>query len=100
MIVVRNVFNLKYGKAREAKTYWQEMRKTMKATDPNIATPRLLTDLTGQAYRLIMESEYKSLSDFEKELAKVFENKEWREMYQKFVPLVESGHREIFTVVE
>ena len=31
---------------------------------------------------------------------KVMGDKDWQANYQKFVPLVESGHREIFTIVE
>lgn len=100
MIVVRDVFNLKYGKARDAKAAWKEMSEIMKASDPDRVQPRVLTDLTGQAYRMVMETEFPSLTEYEKEMGKVFSNEQWRAAYQKFTPLVESGHREIFSVVE
>ena len=31
---------------------------------------------------------------------KIMGNQEWRDAYQKFTPHVESGYREIFTVVQ
>jgi hypothetical protein len=57
----------------------------------------VLTDLTGQYYTLVAETTFKSLTDFES-----FFHKEMAvagELYhKKFVPLVDSGRREIFTV--
>lgn len=99
MIVIQDTFNLKYGKARDAKAVWQEMKSIMQ-TDPSFNVPHMMTDLTGQSYRLVMQSQYASLSEFENSLSKVFSNKDWQAAYQKFVPLIESGHREIFTLVE
>jgi hypothetical protein len=101
MILVRDIFQVKFGRMKEAKDVWKEMLKAMPASgagrgDPG--KPRLLTDLTGQYYTLVLESTFKDLAEYEafsrKEMAAV------GSQYQKFVPLVDSGHREIFTIVE
>jgi hypothetical protein len=97
MIVVRDIFQLKFGKARDAKAILTEAESMM--TQSGAPGFRVLTDLTGPSYTLVLESEYDSLGTFEADLQKVFANEEWRNWYQKFVPLVESGHREIFTVI-
>ncbi len=97
MILVRDVFNLKFGKSREAMALWQDGTKFMQQTG---ATPsRLLTDVTGQYYTVVLESTFNSLAEFEKGHSQMGDSKEWHEWYQKFTPLVESGRREIFTIV-
>jgi hypothetical protein len=61
---------------------------------------RLLTDLTGPFYTLILELTLPNLAAMETTLAKVMGDKDFHANYEKFVPLVESGHREVFNVVE
>ena len=98
MILVRDVFQLKFGKAKEAKEAMKDGLAITKKTGygPN----RLLTDLTGPYYTLVLESTFESLSDYESALKDTLSSAEWGEVYQKFMPLVESGKREIFTIVE
>ena len=99
MIVVRNVFRLKFGKAREAVAAMKEGVALQKRLGVDV-TQRLLTDLTGPFYTLVLEMTLPSLSVLESTQSKVMGDKEFHATYEKFVPLVESGHREIFHVVE
>jgi len=48
----------------------------------------------------VLEGEYESLTAFEQEGKTIRGNAEWRAMFDKFIPYVESGSREIFTVVD
>lgn len=98
MIVVRNVFQLKFGKAREAVALWKEGVDMMKSSGFDSA-PRLLTDLVGPAYTLVLEGEFESLGAWQEKAASVMGSNEWKDWYSKFVPLVESGYREVFNVV-
>jgi len=99
MILVRDIFQLKFGKAKEALVLWKDGTAIIKKL--GYGPERLLTDLVGPSYyTFVMESTFESLSDLEKELSKVFGNAEWSQWYQKFLPLVESGRREIFNIVE
>ena len=80
---------------KEALDAWKEMQKASPIPPEN--HHRMLTDLTGQYYTLVLESTYKDLSDFEKALHREMAGA--GEIYhKKFVPLVESGRREIFNV--
>jgi hypothetical protein len=98
MIVVRNTFQLKFGKSSEAVAHWRKgWPMLQKATNAKI---RLLTDVTGQFYTLVMEMEFKSLADYEKGHSSVAGSAAWKSWYKKFSALVESGHREIFKVVD
>lgn len=98
MIVVRDCFYLKFGKAKEAKALTKEFDSIIRKYDN---TPRrFLTDFTGEAYRLIIESTFENLASFEKEISSYFGKDEWRAWYERFIPLVNRSEREILTIVE
>ena len=97
MIVVRNVFHLKFGKAREAVAIMKDGIAIQKRLGSDLSS-RLLTDVTGQYYTLVLELMVPSLTALETTQPRIMGDKDWQANYQKFVPLVESGHREIFTV--
>jgi hypothetical protein len=99
MIVIRNVFRLKYGKAREALAVMKDGIAIQKRLAPD-ASARLLTDVTGRHYTLVLEVTVPSLAAFEGTVPSIFGDKDFQANYQKMVPLVESGHREIFTIVD
>jgi hypothetical protein len=96
MILIRDVFRLKFGKAKEARALWQEgMKLTRKY---GYGPQRLLSDLTGPYYTLVMESEVESLAAWEANFGKTMGAADWEAWYHRFSPLVESGYREIFTI--
>ena len=64
------------------------------------STSRVMTDLVGPYYTLIFESTYDSLENYEKALNNVMGAEDWSTWYQKFIPLVDSGRREIFKIVQ
>ena len=97
MIVVRDIFQVKFGKMKEAKDVWKEMLKLFPAEAR--AKLRLLTDLTGQYYTLVMENTHKNMTEWESSMAQMGDPG-MGALYQKFIPLVDSGKREIFTIVE
>ena len=99
MIIVRNVFQLKFGKAKDALVLWKEGREIAKRTGSG-QKMRAMTDLTGPFYTLVMEEEFPSLAEMEREMQSEMGAEEWKGWYQKFVPLVDKGYREVFTLVE
>lgn len=100
MIVVRNVFQLKFGKAKEALALWKESKEISTRLGTGGPTPRLMTDLVGKFYTLVVEIEHPSVGDMERESQRMMGQDEWKSWYQKFAALVESGYREIYTVIE
>lgn len=101
MIVVRDIFQIKFGKAREAIAVWKEGNDIMHPAESSGKKPRILTDFAGNNYyTLILEQEFDSLAEFEESMARISENGSWKSWYQKFLPLAESGHREILKLVE
>lgn len=96
MILVRDIFQLHFGKSREALDLMNEGRALETAMDYPVK--RVLADLTGPYYTIVSESLFESLADFEKAATNF--TPEWREWYAKFTPLVREGRREIFRVIE
>jgi len=98
MILVRDVFRLKFGKAKEARALLKEgLRITAKA---GFSPQRQLMDVTGPFYTLVLESTHASLAAWESAMSNTQVVKEWGAWYEGFKPLVDSGHREIFTVLD
>ena len=100
MTVIRNVFQLKFGKAREAVALFKEGIAIQKKVSGSNFSTRLLTDVTGPFYTVVLELTVPNLTTFEAEAPKLMGDKDWQANYQKIGPLVESGYREIFTIVE
>ena len=103
MIVIRNVFRLKFGKAREAVALFKEgiaIQKRVGAGAGLDFSTRLLTDITGPFYTVVLELTVPNLAAFEGAAPQLLGDKDWQANYQKIGSLVESGSREIFTLVE
>jgi hypothetical protein len=99
MLIVRDIFQLHFGKAREAVQLLKGMRE-LERSKGYPTTSRVLTDVTGTYYTLVMESEYERLADLETMLMGISQDSEWRTQYERFIPLVREGRREVFRVVE
>jgi hypothetical protein len=100
MIIVRNVFQLKFGKAKEAVSLWREGIETAKRKGHLSGEARVLTDLVGPSYTLVVEFPAESLAEYESSSLATMADPDWRAWYPKFVPLAESAYREIFQVAE
>jgi hypothetical protein len=99
MILIRNVFRLKFGKAREAVAILKEGIAIQRRAGASFSE-RLMTDVTGPFYTVVLELTVQSLTDFESAGPRRMSDPEWQANYQKLTPLVESGYREVFTIVE
>ena len=101
MVVIRNVFRLKFGKAREAIALFKEGIAIQKRAGAGLDfSTRLLTDVTGPFYTVVLEITAPNLAALEAEAPRLMGDKDWQANYQKIAPLVESGSRDIFTLVD
>ena len=101
MIVIRNVFQLKFGKAREAVALMKEavaiQKRVLAGTD---FSTRVLTDVTGPFYTMVLELTVPNFATFESNASRIFGDKEFQANYQQMAALIESGYREVFTIIE
>lgn len=98
MIVERVTFRLKFGKAKEGIAIWKEMIAVIKKKGKNNQSFRLLSDLTGPSYTLIIEMQLRSLMDIGSKNYEWMSSKELGELYQQFIPLCEAASREYFNI--
>ena len=98
MIIVRDLFHIQPDQMKKAKELTQQGREIMRRQ--GYSSVRVMTDLTGECYRLVLEGEYESLADFEAALKKVQANRKWQQFYPKLRKVILGGYREVFTLVE
>ena len=98
MYIIREIFHLQFGRYRDAKALIDEGVKHKLLLQP--AGSRILTDFTGEGYRLIIELPYPTLADYESDLKQELSGSGWKEWYEKFKALIRFSEREILKVVE
>ena len=94
MIIVREVFIAKPGMASKlAKLF----KKAMQGT-PERA--RIMTDWSGDFNKVVIESEYQSLQEFEERMKEYRTNPAWRDKMAGYTEMYQTGQREIYQVVD
>jgi len=97
MYIIRDIFQLQFGHYREAKALFNEVNDM--GLLPKSTSTRVLSDFTGDSYRLVFEQGFDTLSAYEESLNSSMNEKEWKAWYEKFKPHVKSSHREILKQV-
>ena len=101
MILVRLVFQAKFGRAAEVVAGFKQAAEIARsAGEKGPRHIRILTDLSGPFDTVIQELEYDSLDDFMKAQAAMFADPRWQETAQKsgWPALLASGSKEFYTV--
>ncbi len=94
MIVVRNSFTAKPGQASKLAAQLKEM-----ASAGNLRNHRVLTDVTGEFNRVVMEYEVESAAAFEEMFKKYATDPQIREKAKGYTDLWVTGSRELFRIV-
>jgi len=97
MIIIRDIFQLQFGEAKEAIPLLEQGAEALK--EAGYPVDRILADVTGEFYTVVMESRLEDLSQYERALASIRDLEAWQQVYRRFVPLVRSGRREVFREV-
>jgi len=100
MIVVRDIFRLKFGQSKEATALWKEAAGLLRSSGYGAKDVRLLTDLAGAPYyTVVLESTFESVTEWEKAHLAARDNAPWKAVYAKIIPFTESGRREILSII-
>jgi len=94
MLVVREHFIAKPGQASKLAALMKDVMK-LGGNDKC----RIMTDLTGEFNRVVMESDVESLSAFESRMTDFGKNEAVKEKMKGYTEMYVSGGREIFRVV-
>lgn len=96
MILIREVFQAKYGKAGELVRLMKQMDDP--AMMEGVSSARVLTDLTGPFDTVVIESVVASLDTYFGKMFEMFANVDQAQQFNPMADLVESGRREIYTI--
>lgn len=100
MVIVRNVFRVKFGQSKEATALWQQAMSILRDSGL-VDDVRLLTDVAGESfYTLVLETTHESLAAWEQAMERLKDNADWREVYPKIASFMDGGRREILSVIE
>ena len=95
MIVVRNCFVAKPGQASKL----AKQMKEAAAVATGLKSHRVLTDLTGDFNRVILEYEAENVGEFEQRMRDYATNQAFRDKMQGYTDLYITGSREILQIV-
>jgi quinol monooxygenase YgiN len=98
MLVVRDVFRCKPGKAKELV---ERFRKTIPAMEQldGFRNIRLMVDLVADYWTVVLDAEVPDLAHFERHSQEFGSRPDVREAMAGYMDLVEGGHREIWRLV-
>ncbi len=94
MILVRDVFQAKYGKGDELVALFKELRDKLEFG----LAQRILTDVSGTFFTVVTETEVESLAEWERLSSEALSTAEFADWFARMVPLAESGGREFYTI--
>ena len=98
MIVVRQVFQVQFGRAGELV---EAMKEGMRGSVEGIGLPgrwRLLTDLSGPFDTVVLEVEAESLAQWEAARVRLFASPEFQEEGRRTHGLITGGRGELYTL--
>lgn len=98
MIIERTEFSLKFGKAKEALAIWREILQSGKNLPEKMPAMRIMTDISGAGYTLVLEMQLKNFNDINPKNYVWVTNPKFQELYQKFIPLCESSKRTYYNI--
>ena len=99
MILVRLVFQAKFGKGGELAAMFKEFGKV--AMGSGMARPRsvrILTDLSGPFDTVVEELEFDSFAAWEENQQAMWANPAVRPVMERTGELIAGGHKEFYTV--
>jgi lipoate synthase len=96
MIIIHDIFICKPGQASKVAKMFKDMMSESKEL------VRIMTDMTGQFNKVVMVTQYESLSDYELAMKKYMEpseeNKKMGEKMAGYTEMYQTGSREIYRV--
>jgi hypothetical protein len=92
VIIIRDVFEAKYGKGAELVALAKESKSGLGYGK------RILTDLSGRFFTVVVETEADSLAHYEQLRTEWFSRPDFADWFARMEPLVRSGRREFYNV--
>ncbi len=98
MILVRQTFQAKYGKAGEVAGHMREASSVFSQAIGHGRPWRILTDLTGPFDTVVLEIQAESMADWEQMRSSMFQHAAFRETIAPMMDQLESGASQLFSI--
>jgi hypothetical protein len=98
MILVRLVFQAKFGKVNEVLAGFKQTAPIVLQAVGQNARGCILTDLGGPFNTVVQEIEVESLAEWERLRAALFSNPQFQQAQVASADLIESGRTEFYTI--
>ena len=98
MLLLRDVFQCKPGKARELAERLKRTIPVMETHD-GFRNSRVMVDLVASYWTVVLEAEVEDLGAFERHMATYSSRNEVREAMDGYMELVTGGHREVYRII-
>jgi len=98
MILVRIVFQTKWGRAQEVVDEFKQSEAMMRRVTGSNGRVRILTDLSGPFHTVVQEIEVESLAEWERQRAAMFSDPEFQQRQASSDLPFESGRLEFYTI--
>lgn len=94
MILVRQVYHLKFGMSEKAVALLKELMEEFMPQTRGM----ILSDISGRDFTVVMEGEFESLESWEQERQEGYEREDFSSWFRRFQELVETSFTEIYNV--
>jgi hypothetical protein len=94
MLVIRSVFQAKYGKGGDLVALFKEIENTI----PEMSDIRILTDASGTMFTVVYEQEAENFAEWEERRVKIFSHPDFGGWFARMEPFVETGSREFYYI--
>lgn len=98
MIVVRDVFQAKYGRGDELVALFKELIPAAQAA--GMGEMSIMADLSGRFFTVVTEQQVESLAAYDQARDELIGAPEFGGWFGRMTEIVESGSREFYTLVE
>lgn len=100
MMIARQVFQAKYGRGDELVDLFKQFNTRMQQEGGTAPRFRILTDVSGPFFTVVTEIEVENLAAWEGSFRESMARPWVGEWFGQMMPLVESGSREFYNIVE
>lgn len=98
MLIIRDVFQVKWGRVNEAVALMKEVRDTWNSQGKKGFGVRIMTDAAGPFFTMVVESEAQDLADWQRLNAAAFADPDFAAWFARTGELVDSGRREFYNL--
>ena len=98
MILIRMIFQAKFGKVNEVVAGFKQSAVIAREVAGQNARDRILTDLSGPFNTVVQEIEVESLAEWERLRVALFSNPQFRQAHAASADHIESGRAEFYTI--